>query len=261
LARRNGYLFAVYRRFVLPAPVRLGGVVMQQFPPQVNGGLSRLGASAGAAAVVTGWWLAGGVNPADVAAVWQPIGAASLAASYLRIAGNLGHANIDPALVGGVAPTFAQATGWGLDGLSRHLRSGVLVSAGWSVIARFSSVANAGLLFGSYDGAGRDVSIYPSFNSRVYYANGGQVNVAPALTGGVLAVAGNKAYRNGADNGLTIPAWSGGASIRDVFFGALNFLGTAGGFLSGNIQAIAIYTTTLPAPQVASISAAMAALT
>jgi hypothetical protein len=43
LAYSNGYLFAVYRRFVLPFAVRLGGVVMQSFPPQVNGGLGPLG--------------------------------------------------------------------------------------------------------------------------------------------------------------------------------------------------------------------------
>ena len=77
------------------------------------------------------WWLAGGISAADVAGVWQPKGAASLAASYLRLAGDKGYANIDPAVVGsGVAPGFDTASGWIYNGLTQFLTTGYTPIAG-----------------------------------------------------------------------------------------------------------------------------------
>jgi hypothetical protein len=227
---------------------------MQQFPPQVNGGLSRLGAGGRVAA---DWWLAGGVNPADVAAVWQPIGAANLAASYLRIAGNLGHANIDPSLVGGVAPGFDPAPGWLFDGSPRYLQTGItpINNQQWSAIVRFSGASGTFSAFLSYVSS-CSFSLRPMWvNLYRAYFNGGNTGArAPGYTSGVAGFAGNQPYINGSAEPFTISPLAG--SFNEIKIGGENL---SYGF--GNIQAIAFYTVTLTAPQVAAVSAAAAALT
>lgn len=155
------------------------------------------------AAAVTGWWLSGGISAADVAGVWQAKGAASLAASYLRLAGDQGYANIDPAVVGGVAPTWNAATGWIGNGIDSNLRTGIVPSQSWSVICRFSdssSIASYRAMFGcrSVESASRRFALTPyrsalnvnAYNDTLVVAGGG-------ISSGTMAIVGPKLYING----------------------------------------------------------------
>lgn len=90
------------------------------------------------------------------------------------------------------------------------------------------------------------------------YRNGGMLNVAPAFAAGSLAIANGNAFRNGVQEPGVIPA--GAVPTAPMWVGRYNNAGAAVKCLLGNIQAIAIYNTTLTAPQVAAVSAAMAAL-
>lgn len=95
--------------------------------------LGPLGKSKGAAATespLTWWNLGGSIADADILCAWQPKGAASLSASYQRIAGTGGYANIDPAVVGGIAPGFDTNYGWMWNG-SAYLKAG-FTTAGYS---------------------------------------------------------------------------------------------------------------------------------
>ena len=221
---------------------------------------------ASARAAVAPWWRAGGA-PEPVAA-YQPIGAASLADSYLRVAGTGGNANLDPAVVGsGVAPTWASGTGW-QGSATAWLNTGIVPDNDqtWSVLVRFGNTP-AGFtgqrLFGIGITAGRRFTIEPT---AANYQNGGSLS-ATAVTiggGGVWGFAGNVAYRDGMAESGTISAPILG-TLNVCLLLASNPQGLIGNVSGGSIwggtmQAVAIYDTTLTASQVAAVSAAMAAL-
>ena len=215
--------------------------------------------SPSAAAVAIQWYLSGGIAAANCIAAYTPKGAASLAASYDNNAapGNgLADGTYDAAP--GVAPTWGAATGWTFDGIAQYLETGVTnVGSGlWSAIVQFSNAQAAG--DGALFGTGHMYVNPVWFTSGVLYDNGGPGNAqAPVLNAGNLAVAGLYGYRNGAvDTAIT-----GGAFTADaIYIGAINYGDTALWFRDGNIQALAIYDTAITAPQVAAVSAAMAAL-
>ena len=199
------------------------------------------------------WWLAGGA-PTPIA-VYQPKGASSLAASYTNLANNGAQYNAAP----GTAPTFDTATGWTFDGLTQYLQAGTLVPAdGWSMVVRFTDAATNARIAGSEDAGDTRFGFRPNESTTIRYGQGQSINVSPALTAGVIAVAGQRGYRNGTAEGAAIGAWSG-TSTRIIQIGAY-LIGGSRSFASVKIQALAIYNTTLTAPQVAAVSAAMALL-
>lgn len=209
----------------------------------------------------TPWYRAGGA-PLPVAA-YQPKGAASLAASYVNLA-NPGVNNAAP----GVAPTFAAATGWTFNGTTQYLDTGVvpdLTASAWSMLVRFAggTGTTTRMVAGLYGGsAGLEFGLYPSSTAGTIngYANGNVRLVEnPALAAGVMAIAGLKAYLNGAEVG-TISSVAGLATVLSIYLGARNSSGSASSFWNGNIQAVAIYSSTLTAAQVAAVSAAMSQL-
>lgn len=213
-----------------------------------------------APAAAVPWWLSGGVAAGNAVAVYQPIRSASLAASYVNLA-NPGTHDAAP----GVAPTFNAATGW-TGNNNAYLTTGVTPASGWSAVCRFSGLStsdNNQVLMGSYTGDQNYFFLQPRFELTVsrYYANGGISSaVSGRLTAGVMAVAGTVGYLNGAVDVTGIGAWSG--TGKPIFLLNVNANGTPdlASFITGSIQAVAIYDTTLTAPQVAAISAAMAAL-
>lgn len=204
----------------------------------------------------TPWWLSGGVSAANAIAVYQPKGAASLAASYVNLA-NPGTYNAAP----GTAPTFDAGTGWTFDGSTQYLTTGVPMngSGDFSALLRVSGVSDVGQAFGH-----GSFGFRPSLNgSLAYYVNGGGVSKAPIVSNGVMAVT-DYAYRNGISEGLAqlSTLWSGtfyphiGAS-NSV---ATSATGEANVFFPGSIIALAVYSGLLTAPQVLAISNAMSLL-
>ena len=201
------------------------------------------------------WWEAGGA-PTPVA-VYQPIGAASLAASYVNLA-NPGTYDAAP----GVAPTWASATGWTFSAAIRtRLLTGVVPDVGtWSVFILFSDAVAGGPALGFNVSATCRLNIYPGLSTTRYYRNGGNFSTSGVIESGVMAVAGQSAYLNGSLDGALSGAQSG--TPIQIWIGGYNpdAATTTGACFTGNIQAVAIYSSTLDASQVAAVSAAMAAL-
>ena len=225
-----------------------GAVFPRVFRPAFGPGLAAVAAAAN-------WWEAGGASGA--VAAYQPKGAASLAASYISRA-NPGTYDAAP----GVAPTWASGTGWTFNGSTQYLTTGVAMGSGYTMIARYSGVLAA---TGSILGA-RSATPYFYMRPRSSAASGRSQYVwgAASLTGaalnqasGVVAMAGNACYFNGSLEGSVSSTFSG--SSVALFVGAYNN-GSPADFFAGNVLAVAIYNTTLTAPQVAAISTAMAAL-
>lgn len=209
-----------------------------------------------AAAAALPWWLAGGA-PTPVA-VYQPKGAASLAASYVNLA-NPGTYDAAP----GTAPTFDAATGWTFNGTNQYLTTGVVPNGGaYTCVVRFSDSSGNNAFFGTQSSSTTIFAIFRNTANGLYYNNGGASTAKhPVINQGVVAVAGsNTGYRNGvAESGTVNQAWSG-TLTHALYIGARNNAGTTDQYFNGKIQAIVIYNMTLTAPQVAAVSAAMAAL-
>jgi len=217
-----------------------------------------LGSGRGGAAL---WYLAGGVSAANCVAAYQPKGAASLAASYTNLA-TPGTYTAAP----GTAPTFAAATGWSFaQASSTYLTTGIVPASGWSAIVRLSdaiynSSASAPVLGSGVVGSSNSFQLIPieTTNALSLFVYGNAFNNSTKVTAGVLALAGSSMYIDGSSAGSVGGTFSGSGVA--LVIGAHNNAGTIARHVTAKIQAIAIYNTTLTAPQVAAFSAAMAAL-
>jgi len=217
--------------------------------------------SPSAAAVAIQWYLSGGIAAANCIAAYTPKGAASLAASYDNNAapGNgLADGTYDAAP--GVAPTWGAATGWTFNGSTQYLDSGVVPTNSYSMLVRFSNatLAQDRIICGMRESSNASSFAFWVYSGGSgYFANSNLLTFTPAASG-VLGMAAKEAYLDGASEG-TIPAGSFSFSGSCYIGGAY----TSGGpswYYQGNIQAFAIYDTTLTAPQVLAVSNAMAAL-
>jgi len=199
------------------------------------------------------WYLSGDIPAANCIAAYQPKGAASLALSYINLA-NPGTYNAAP----GTAPTWDAVNGWMFVATSsQYLDTGIINQGGWSAIVRYSNVSPiAGVLIGSYTAVNVRFAIVPNnTDDKVYYQNGSFLGVAPGLSGGVLAIAGQQGYRNGIADGGAIGNWSG-TNVYSIHIGnSLNAL-----YISAFIQSLSIYNITLAASQVLAVTLAMQSL-
>jgi hypothetical protein len=215
----------------------------------------------GAAAVP--WYLNSGILLSDIAAVWQPVKSASLGNSYLRIAGDEGNANLDPAVVGGTAPTFRDIYGWILNGTTTYLKTGYIPSSSnYSLFIKYAdSEKEDTWIVGSKSAAQARVGIAPNVTGNSYiYANGNTTYLTKTGSGmpsGVLGYAGATAYRDGAPNG-TIPVATPGAI--ELYIGARNNNGTAESFADGSVQAIIIIKRVVTDAEALALSTDMLAI-
>lgn len=217
-------------------------------------GVMGLGLGRSSVSAAAPWYRAGGA-PAPIAA-YQPKGAASLAASYVNLA-NPGTYDAAP----GTAPTHAAATGWTFGGL-QYLTTGVVPASGFSALCRFSNATGSSshAPFGVSFSAGNQ-RFYVRVREATYrrYAYGtSNLLVAGSLTSGVVALAGNNAYLDGVSDGTVVSSWTNTAIPLTI--GAENTGSTRQSWYWGYVFAFVAYTATLTAPQVAAVSAAMAAL-
>lgn len=192
-------------------------------------------------------------------AAYNAVGASSLANSYINLA-NPGTYDAAP----GVAPTWAYGTGWTFNGTTQYLTTGVVPASDqtWSALIRFSGGAqNTKYIFGAVtSGSTRFFGFNTNYtDNKVYYYNGSFLGINTGINSGVLGVAGNKGYRNGSAESGTIPAGSG-TITGGALIGAVNVGATPSFLWPGNVQALAIYSGTLSASDVATITTAMNAL-
>lgn len=207
-------------------------------------------------AAAANWWDVAGQT---CIAAYAAKGAASLAASYTNLTGNATY-NAAP----GVAPTFDTATGWTFNGSTQYLTTGIAPAGGWSMIVRFSTLTNVDcIIVGSQAAGGASTTQFmliprsASGASRTY-RNGGDLIIAGGKTDATMAIAGSVAYLDGAAETGSMANALSGAQI--IFIGCRNNGGTANSFAACKIQALAIYSTTLTAGDVATLTTAMAAL-
>lgn len=205
-----------------------------------------------------GWWLAGGIDPDDCVAAYQPKGAASYAASKVNLA-NPGTYDASE----GKAPAWDTSTGW-TGGDSAYLNCGFCPPSGdesWSLIVRFTgNPTNIWMdnhyLLGSDSGYNRGFGISGRGYGKLDFRNGGSYT-SGVVASGIACVAGLNAYLNGNDIGdLSSAEYYYDTGLR--FFA--NYKSTPDIFWPGTIQAAAVYNVTLTSTQVANLSTAMAAL-
>ncbi len=204
------------------------------------------------------WWAVAGKT---CVAAYQPKSADDLAASYVNLA-NPGTYDAAP----GTAPSFNAATGWTFNGSTQYLTTGVVTSTGWSALVCFSgwTTATDSYCFGAYDTGTvtlfaitpRDTASFAAWWNGRY--PGGNMNSSPSMISGVLAFAAGNVYRDGSPDAT--PLTNAYAPTSALYLGALNASGSASNFGNGNIQALAIYSDTLTDGEIATVSAAMAAL-
>jgi len=205
------------------------------------------------------WYLAGAVPAANCKAAYQPVGAASLAASYIDIASTFDITAID-------APTFNSATGWTFNGTSDVLNTGYVPpnQVTRSAIVRISGASTGAAnrnIFGDRNSVDGTYVVLRNTNnaSKATFNNGSGTGITHTtnVAAGVLAIAGLDGYIDGSDVGNMAAGTYNMAAVT-IHIGQAN--GIASEFYSGNIQAIAFYDITLTPAQVVAITAAMNAL-
>lgn len=180
-------------------------------------------------------------------AAYQPVGAASLAASYVNLQ-NPGTYDAAP----GVAPTFDTAEGWVFNGSTQWLDSGITRGSGYTMIVRVYATSD-GVPMGGLD---TRIVYMRVRGTDIVSINDGQIVVAPnALsTELVIGMAGKVCYRNGSTIGTIAGTDGGGAAIS---FGAAK---TNHRFCACKIRAAAIYSGTLTGAEIATLTTLMGAL-
>jgi hypothetical protein len=206
------------------------------------------------------WWEAGGAT--DVLAAYQPLGASDLADSYINLA-NPGTNDAFPT----VAPTWAAETGWTFDG-TQCLGTGInahFSDQNLSLVVSIASGSTAGQnnpITMTNIGYTNGFGVSNSLGNGRHYFNGGHVLVSPPVSTGVLAVAGNQGYFNGAPDGGTISNDS--QTNAQLYVGCASTAGSPfinpGYTYFGDVRAYAIYDSPLTAVQTAAVSNAMSAL-
>lgn len=214
------------------------------------------------------WWLAGGVDPADVVGAWRAKGAVSYSASLVNLAG--GEPLVAPTPYG--MPTWTAADGW-RGGQANHLsvRGGVSVTHGWSFVLKVRNSATASQQFMGcrriWNGVGTGMSLNNTggYQTIEPFFNG---DSNPLVIDGLMILAGSRYYVNGTERGSSpyptpTPGGEGcGAAdlkIMTMSWGGSPYFGAPHG---GNIQTkydgVAVYSDTLTAGQAAAIATAVA---
>ncbi len=213
-----------------------------------------LGGAAPAPAPAADWWLSGGVNAANAIGVYQPVGAASLANSYVNLA-NPGTFDAAP----GVAPAWNKCLGWTGNGSTQYLVTGIVPDDGWSMLARVSNLADSDGVVGSETDGQTQFFLTSSVAGLFIYGQGVLAIVGGRSADAVYGVAGQQGYKDGVADGAAIDVWVG-TSTDGILIFAINDAGSPINHGAENIQAVAIYDTTLTLAQVVAITAAMQAL-
>jgi hypothetical protein len=186
----------------------------------------------------TPWWMASGVTPL---AAYQAKGAASLAASYINLA-NPGTFDIVP----GVAPSFNTLTGWGFNGLTQFLRTGVVPQVNYTIICQYNLSA-AVTVFGVFETGPNTLHLVQPSSVTTYNGMGNAVNNPAHLTGN-YGFAGYQPYRDGLPEPNMITALPAICTL-EMYIGGLNVDGVAAQFSIGDISSFIVIGSTLTNPQ------------
>lgn len=211
------------------------------------------------------WWLAGGIPSAGCFAAYQPKGATYTTYSKRNLVDPYGPLD---AVSSPSAPGWNAESGWTFNG-TQYFKVAFIPAAGmyYSAIARFSNVSVGSQSWVVVWGGGRNTStpsrfyLSPNYygTSRIYgWSSGTGATVAGVLSAGVMCVAAGESYLNGVFEGGTVEALSavGYASAIGALPTSANYA-TVQSYLTGNIQALALYDFVLSHQQVIAVTSAM----
>jgi hypothetical protein len=202
------------------------------------------------------WWLAGGVDPADVVGAWRAKGAASYGASIDSLSGG-------PDLYAPQSqPTWTAAKGW-QGGQGRHLAmtGGVFPAYGWTYIMKHRNAPIGSQQFMGCKNVWGDRTTGMDINNTGGFMENSTFNaldVGGVVLTGTMALAGPKFYVDGIRRGPEAVPGTGRACTVEAFILTANWGGVPhGGGLQTEVQGVAIYSDTLTAGQAAAIATAV----
>jgi hypothetical protein len=206
----------------------------------------------------TPWYLAGKILRADCLGAWQGIGAASYAASKVNLA-NPGTYDLTSRSTNEF-PLWSSYDGWIMfGGWDQHLDTGITnIADAYTIVVRFSECAGDQMSAFGLTSAGQMFFFPNRYGSTLSY-HGSSVYANPRMTSGVFAIAGTNSYRNGTlDSAL--------GHLAGTVTGTNMKIGEYQGVRPGSddcrikVQAFAMYSRALTAPENLAVAAAMAAL-
>jgi hypothetical protein len=188
------------------------------------------------------WWDIAGET---VLGAYAADDASSLANSYV----NLNNPGVDD-LTAGTAPTWAAGTGWTFNGTTQYLITPFLADAIETFAVLFANGGTGNrVLVGAGNVANTVFRMEASWTGSFrYYERGGYTEGSSIYTSGVMGIAGNQGYYNGATDLGAIPAGSGRPNLA-MYIGAVNAAGSPTTFYVGDILKIIFFSTVLDATQ------------
>lgn len=215
------------------------------------------------------WWLAGGVDPADVVGAWRSQGAASYAASLVNLSGGPNLVAPPPPEAG---PTWTAQRGWQGSSHNRlQVAGGAYPQHGWSYFMKVGDSRIGSQQFmgcrniWNQDATGMDLNNTGAFQSINAFGNGAFGGV---VITGTMTLAGSRYYVDGVlrspllptPNATPPPACAYQLYILTSHWGDLTGTATPGphgGSTQTRVYALAVYSDTLTAGQVAAIATAV----
>lgn len=211
------------------------------------------------------WWLAGGVDPADVVGAWRAKGVASYGASLVNLNGG------QPLHAPQTVPTWTAAKGWqGGQGRQLQVTGGVSVTYGWSYVLKVRNAAIASQQFmgcrriWNQVGSGMSLNNTGGYQTIEAFYNGAS---NPLVLTGTMTLAGSRYYVDGVERGgspYPSPTPGGqGCGAADLMIMSMSWGGSPyygaphGGGLQTEVQGVAVYSDTLTAGQAAAIATAV----
>lgn len=227
---------------------------------RINGynSVRRLNTKPVSAAAPAGWWLSGGIDPANCVAAYQPKGVADYATSKINLANPGTHNAYE-----GAAPSWDASIGWTFPG-NKYLRTGIVPvnNQQWSVIARITNFQSNGSSSISVtirnDANVAKIGIGFYLATSLYFFNGNNKSTGvPTFSNGIIAVAGTNGYLNTTLKVSDI-ASEVGTYVEEMYIGCRNYGGPSE-YMKGDIVAFAVYSVDIT-NYITALNAAMAAL-
>lgn len=205
------------------------------------------------------WWLSGGISAANCVAAYQPIGAASYAASKV----NLANPGTYDAVDGTATPDWDATYGWRFDKANSEylVMQKAINGTGWSMVIRYKGAVIGATM---YMAGAVNYSLYFGlgfrYNGDVYFAAGNQVyvKISGAPDGGTVVVSGTRGYYNADEKSSALTGNTNNGSYIGIGCNLVG--GSPSSYFKGDIYAMSVYDTTLNAAQVPAITTAIAAL-
>ena len=142
-----------------------------------------------------------------------------------------------------------------LMGFPRSLDTGLTPGADWTIFCRFSDATTAYASIFGQETSGANFYLRNRSLPNVEYVHGvSGAHVSGIHTSGSLCIAGDKAYRDGVDEGVTLASFTATA-LHSIMIGARNSSGGAINHSNIRWQYFAVYSNQLSAAQVAELHA------